>query len=95
MKVAIYARASTKDKGQSTDNQLPDLRRYAQEHARLSALFEYPELSNPLPNALPLPEDFEKPFPEVGIARIRRGPVSAPWSVFLSIQATCGVEHCP
>jgi len=32
MKVAIYARVSTKDKGQSTDNQLPDLRRYAQVH---------------------------------------------------------------
>jgi len=30
--VAIYARVSTKDKGQSTDNQLPDLRRYAQVH---------------------------------------------------------------
>jgi DNA invertase Pin-like site-specific DNA recombinase len=30
MRVAIYARVSTKDKGQSTDNQLPDLRRYAQ-----------------------------------------------------------------
>ena len=32
MKVAIYARVSTKDKGQSTDNQLSDLRRYAQAH---------------------------------------------------------------
>jgi DNA invertase Pin-like site-specific DNA recombinase len=32
VKVAIYARVSTKDKGQSTDNQLPDLRRYAQVH---------------------------------------------------------------
>jgi DNA invertase Pin-like site-specific DNA recombinase len=30
VKVAIYARVSTKDKGQSTDNQLPDLRRYAE-----------------------------------------------------------------
>ncbi|MBH8559861.1 recombinase family protein [Hymenobacter negativus] len=29
MKVAIYARVSTKDKGQSTENQLPDLRRFA------------------------------------------------------------------
>lgn len=29
MKVALYARVSTKDKGQSTDNQLPELRRYA------------------------------------------------------------------
>lgn len=32
MRVAIYARVSTKDKGQSTDNQLPDLRRYAEAH---------------------------------------------------------------
>jgi DNA invertase Pin-like site-specific DNA recombinase len=32
MRVAIYARVSTKDKGQSTDNQLPDLRAYAQVH---------------------------------------------------------------
>jgi DNA invertase Pin-like site-specific DNA recombinase len=30
MKVALYARVSTKDKGQSTDNQMPDLRRYAE-----------------------------------------------------------------
>jgi DNA invertase Pin-like site-specific DNA recombinase len=30
MRVAIYARVSTRDKGQSTDNQLPDLRRYAE-----------------------------------------------------------------
>jgi DNA invertase Pin-like site-specific DNA recombinase len=32
MRVAIYARVLTKDKGQSTDNQLPDLRRFAQVH---------------------------------------------------------------
>ncbi len=30
MRVAIYARVSTRDKGQSTDNQLPDLRRFAE-----------------------------------------------------------------
>jgi DNA invertase Pin-like site-specific DNA recombinase len=28
--VALYARVSTKDKGQSTENQLPELRRYAE-----------------------------------------------------------------
>lgn len=28
--IAIYARVSTKDKGQSVENQLPDLRRYAE-----------------------------------------------------------------
>jgi DNA invertase Pin-like site-specific DNA recombinase len=30
--VAFYARVSTKDKGQSTENQLPELRRFAQAH---------------------------------------------------------------
>ncbi len=28
--IALYARISTKDKGQSTENQLPELRRYAE-----------------------------------------------------------------
>jgi DNA invertase Pin-like site-specific DNA recombinase len=32
LKVALYARVSTRDKGQSIDNQLPDLRRYAEAH---------------------------------------------------------------
>ena len=32
MLVALYARVSTKDKGQSTENQLPELRRFAQAH---------------------------------------------------------------
>ena len=31
--VALYARVSTKDKGQSTENQLPELRRFAQAHS--------------------------------------------------------------
>ena len=52
-------------------------RQFAPENARLSTLLEYPELSQPLPASQPLPEDFEKQFPEVGIARIRRGPLSA------------------
>jgi DNA invertase Pin-like site-specific DNA recombinase len=30
--VALYARVSTKDKGQSTENQLPELRRFSQAH---------------------------------------------------------------
>ena len=45
--------------------------------ARLSALLEYPELSLPLPASQALPDDFEKTFPAVGIARLRRGPLSA------------------
>jgi hypothetical protein len=45
--------------------------------ARLSTLLEYPEVSRTLPAQLPLPEDFEQTFNEIGIARIRRGPLSA------------------
>lgn len=47
------------------------------ESARLSTLLEYPELAQPLPAALAPSEDFEKALPHVGIARIRRGPLSA------------------
>jgi DNA invertase Pin-like site-specific DNA recombinase len=42
MRVALYARVSTKDKGQSTDNQLPDLRAYALAHG-YSVYKEYTE----------------------------------------------------
>jgi hypothetical protein len=47
----------------------------APDNARLSALMEYPELTAALPPAAPLPEDYEKLFPLVGLARIRRGPL--------------------
>jgi hypothetical protein len=59
------------------DGQFATLAGRASDGARLSALLEYPELSQPLPASQPLPEDFEKPFPHVGIARIRRGPLSS------------------
>ena len=49
----------------------------AGEGARLSTLLEYQDLSKALPAAGPLPDDYEKAFPEVGISRIRRGPLSA------------------
>ncbi|HTP34548.1 MAG TPA: hypothetical protein VMJ75_20360 [Candidatus Acidoferrales bacterium] len=49
----------------------------APEYARLSALLEYPELSATLPAPAPLPENYEKSFPLVGLARIRRGPLDA------------------
>ncbi len=47
------------------------------EHAGLPALMEYPELNRELPAPAPLPEDFEKHFPELGIVRVRRGLTSA------------------
>lgn len=60
------------------DGQFATLAREATEDGvSLSALLEYPELSEPLPASLPLPDDYEKPFPEVGIVRFRRGPLSA------------------
>ena len=60
------------------DGQLSTLaEQAASQGARLSALLEYPELSQPLPRPHPLPDDFEKRFDEVGIARIRRGSLSA------------------
>lgn len=49
----------------------------AREGVALPALMEYPELLAPLPASAPLPDDFERRFDEVGIARIRRGPLSA------------------
>jgi len=52
-------------------------RQFAPTAASLSALLEYPELSQPLPAPEPLPDNCEKHFAEVGVARIRRGPLSA------------------
>jgi hypothetical protein len=44
---------------------------------RLSTLLEYPELASALPDAPPLPENYEKLWPLTGLARIRRGPRDA------------------
>ncbi len=56
------------------DGELASLaRRIAPEYARLSALLEYPELAGTLPDGAPLPEDYERTFPVIGLARIRRG----------------------
>lgn len=52
-------------------------RRAAPQGARLPALLEYPGLSAPMPAPGPLPEDFEKAFPAIGVARFRRGLRSA------------------
>ena len=40
-------------------------------------LMEYPELSSPGPEPKPVPADYEKQLPAIGIARIRRGLTSA------------------
>lgn len=47
------------------------------DYAGLPALMEYPELARELPPAAPLPENFERHFPELQIVRLRRGLVSA------------------
>src|SRR5438105_1032148 len=47
------------------------------EHARLSTLLEYPELAGALPEAAPLPDDYEKLFPLAGLARVRRAALDA------------------
>jgi hypothetical protein len=59
------------------DGQFATLARQAERGARLSTLLEYPELSQPLPAGAPLPTDFERSLPDIGLARIRRGPLSA------------------
>jgi hypothetical protein len=48
-----------------------------QKNATLSAMLEYPELSRPLPPLKPLPDNFEKAFPSLGIVRYRRQQTSA------------------
>ncbi len=56
------------------DGQLAGLARgLGPESARLSTLLEYPELAGPLPQVQALPEDYEKWFGAVELARIRRG----------------------
>ena len=59
------------------DGVFASMARQAAEGVRLSGLLEYPELSQSLPASQPLPSDYEKMFSEIGIARIRRGPLSA------------------
>ncbi len=53
------------------------LRAMPPEAPRLSTLLEYPELSNPAPEAKPVPDDYEMQFPPLSLARIRRGPRDA------------------
>ncbi len=61
-----------------SDGQFSTLaRQLGPENARLSALMEYPELNSALPPAAALPDNYEKSFPLVGLARIRRGDLDA------------------
>jgi DNA invertase Pin-like site-specific DNA recombinase len=39
MRVAIYARVSTKDKGQDTENQLHQLRVFAEQHGSIHQVY--------------------------------------------------------
>lgn len=65
-------------------------RKFAPERASLPLLMEYPELNQPLPAPAPLPDNYEKSFPSIGVERIRRGPASvtllANSSRFLSLR---------
>jgi hypothetical protein len=52
-------------------------RRAAGEGGRLSTFLEYPEMTADLPADSPLPDDFERAMPAIGITRIRRGLASS------------------
>ena len=47
------------------------------EHAALSTLLDNPELGGPGPEPKPVPEDYQRHFPALGLVRTRRGPLSA------------------
>lgn len=47
--------------------------RYEERHASLPLYLQYPELQGTLPVLAPLPNDYVRLFPELSIARIRRG----------------------
>jgi len=51
-------------------------RQYASKGASISTELEYPELKREV-DTKPLPDNYQKHFPELGITRIRRGPTSA------------------
>ena len=63
------------------DAQFATLAKRSEGGARLSTLLEYPQLSQPLPAGAPFPTDFERSFADIGIARIRRGPLSATFTL--------------
>jgi hypothetical protein len=52
-------------------------REFASKHASLSDIMDFPELTQPLPASAALPDNYEKLFPVLEVARIRRGATSA------------------
>lgn len=52
-------------------------RKYAPTHAALSMLMQYPMLLQPLPDAVPPPEDYSKEFHALELTRIRHKHISA------------------
>ena len=52
-------------------------REFAASHASLGDIMDLPELSQTLPASAALPENYEKLFPAIQVARIRRGRTSA------------------
>jgi hypothetical protein len=51
-------------------------RQFLEPYASLSWLLAWPQLFNNLPAGTPLPDNYERMFPSIGLARIRRGPMS-------------------
>ena len=51
-------------------------RQFEPVYASVSHLLRWPEFTQKLPAPKPLPDNYEKVFPTVGLARIRRGPTS-------------------
>jgi hypothetical protein len=60
------------------DGRLATLARgFEDRHASLTMYLQYPELLADPPAGAPLPDDFARLMPVVGVARVRRGPLSA------------------
>ncbi len=51
-------------------------RQFEPVYASASNLIRWPQLYQQLPPSAPLPDNYEKQFPAIGLARIRRGPKS-------------------
>jgi hypothetical protein len=52
-------------------------RHFAPARASLSALLQYPQLSQPGPDPVPVPDDYSRAFPHNHLVHVRRGPLSA------------------